>query len=216
MAKKSRKKKSQSGDRPENGGRQSKASGSNTAVAVAAKSPLFPAPLSSSAGSALPIRRHQNWQPALDDSAASNLAPLGKAVSGAAGALLKKRAPLDHERPRTAPTVSSKQRRESAARRRNSALDDGAVSDAAITGGAFVGGTPSSAMFGKGVEDDDDAGVMEEYEWARKNHERHQQAAFMQVMVKSFMTEEALLDVLLPIDTTVIKTQCAHFDSTCL
>jgi len=206
MAKKTRKKKSQSGDRPENGGRQSKVSGSNTAVAVAAKSPFFPAPMSSSAGSTLPSRRHRNWQPALDNSAASNLAPLGKVASGAAGALLKKKAPLGHERPRTAPTVSSKQGRESAARRRNSALDDGAVTDAA-TSGAFVGGTPYSAMGGKGVEDDDDAGVMEEYEWARKNHERHQQAAFMQVMVKSFTTEETLLDVLLPIDSTVIKTQ---------
>lgn len=218
MVKKNRKKKSQSGDRPENGGRQLKASGSNTAVAVNAKSPLFPAPLSASAGStlgsALPSRRHHNWQPAPDKSSASTTAPFVKVAAGAAGALLTKGVQLNNERPRTAPTVLVKQGHATASRRRNSALDYGAATDIA-TSGASVGGAPHPAKDVEGGDKAGDAGVMEEYEWARKNHERHQQAAFMQVIVKSFMTEATLLDVLLPMDTTVVKAQCAHHESTC-
>jgi hypothetical protein len=216
MLKKARKKKAQNGARPENGGLQLKASGSNTAVTVDAKSPLFPAPLFSSAGSELPSRRHRNWQLLPDKPAAtaSKTASSGKAVGGAGGALLKKGAQPQGERPRTAPTVLGKRGRASAARPRPSALDFGAATGAAgsaSAGASTPGGALCSVENGEGGEGDDDAGIMAEYEWARKNHERHQQAAFMQVVVKSFMTEATLLDVLLPIDTSVRGALCALF-----
>jgi hypothetical protein len=176
MAKKSKKKKSQSEGRPRNEDRLGKVEGD---LASDAGLSLFTAPLFSD-DSVAPTQRHRDWQPLPEPKEVDAVTSAAQAAAAAVAA--------DGQRPQGSTPTASSPRRAPAHRRRYSALAFGASADADAAATATTGGP----------------NVMAEYAWAAANLEQQKAAAHVHVVVKGFVDPTVLLfEALLPPDTTV-------------